>query len=94
MMSEEVLKEIEEWGRKLLSPEEVAVIVGVDREKFLLDIQEQDTAICKAYWAGVYRTKAELNESVIKLARQGSSPAQTEVTKLLKQVGMESVKHH
>ena len=82
--SAEQLKEVEEFAAKLMPPAEVAVIVGIPEEVFQTELMDADSEISLAYLRGQLLTKAEMHESIIKLAKQGSSPAQTLALKMLR----------
>jgi hypothetical protein len=88
--SADQLKEIEAFAGKLMAGEEIAIILCIDESEFLQQLQNKDTDAAKAFLRGLLRTKAELNESILKLAKQGSSPAQTLALKMVKDA---EVKH-
>lgn len=86
MVSAEQLLEIENFASLLLSPNEVALAVGIDPEVMLRSIGLQEDEIYKAYMKGHLRTVAENNRAILQMAKAGSSPAQKELLNLMKSV--------
>lgn len=74
MLSEELVKEIEELAGLFFSPEEVELITGCNGE---------DPSFQKAYKRGCLKSEAELRKSIIQLAKDGSSPAQAMANKMV-----------
>lgn len=74
MLSEELVKEIEELAGLFFSPEEVELITGCNVD---------DPAFIKAYKRGSLKSEAELRRSIIQLAKDGSSPAQAMANKMV-----------
>ncbi|RYY69345.1 MAG: hypothetical protein EOO13_09800 [Chitinophagaceae bacterium] len=78
-----ILAEVEEFASALLSPEEVAIITGIPTEHLEEELISGESDLAKAYLAGVLKTRAKVNAAIIKLANQGSSPAQAIVMDLI-----------
>lgn len=76
-LSTEVLKEIEEMAGLFMTPKAISIIVGLDMSDF--------SAIYQHYYRGNYKAEAELRTAIMRLAKQGSSPAQTLALKLWEQ---------
>ncbi len=74
MLSDEQLKEIEELAGLFFLEEEVEEITATKRE---------DPGWAKAYRRGSLMQEANLRKSIIGLANDGSSPAQTLAWKML-----------
>lgn len=75
-MSEEILKYAEELGGLFFSDEEIAEI---------LETPTLDPSVRRAVRKGALLAEAQLRKSVIKLAMDGSSPAQGFAMRMLDQ---------
>jgi hypothetical protein len=71
------LKEIEEFASLLFSPEVIAQVMGVELNDFVESIADISSPAAKAFSRGALMTEVELRRSILRLAKQGSSPAQT-----------------
>lgn len=80
---------IERCGAALSKPSELARIIGLELEEIRLALLDPESEIYKAYFKGQELTKLELKEATVRIAIQGSSPAQTLAFALLKEVEME-----
>lgn len=76
-----VLEEIEKLAGLFLSPKAIAIIIQMDYDDFVDALDDESTEIHKRYYKGSYEAEATLRQSIIKLANQGSSPAQEMVRK-------------
>jgi hypothetical protein len=76
------LKEVQEYAALLFSPQKIARIMGFDEKAFAADLADESTEVSKSYDKGRLITEAELRTSILRLAKQGSSPAQTLAIKL------------
>lgn len=76
------LKEVQEYAALLFSPQKIARIMGFDEKTFAADLADESTEVSKCYDKGRLMTEAELRTSILRLAKQGSSPAQTLAIKL------------
>lgn len=54
----------------------IAIIVEIDYDDFMDALEDETSEIHKRYYKGAYTAEATLRKSIIKLANQGSSPAQ------------------
>lgn len=75
-ISEELLNEIERLAGLFLSPKEIAFIINIDFEFFNRNLKKPESEIYKRYNLGKIKTKIEIHENVIKLAKHGSPQAQ------------------
>lgn len=73
----EDLQLIEELASYFFTPREVAVMTEINPEEFLNELENEDSRIYQAFQKGRLQSEMELRKSIIKLARAGSSPAQT-----------------
>ncbi len=88
-LSKEQKELVERCGAALSKPSELARILGIPAEKVKTALQDQDSELYQLYYSGLETTKLELKESVIAIARQGSSPAQTQAFAILRDVELE-----
>jgi hypothetical protein len=80
---EEKLKEIEEFAELQFTPDEVAVIVGIDAGEFMAEMMDERGEIAVAYNRGRLRAEAEVRQSILRLAKQGSTPAQKQILDII-----------
>lgn len=80
--TEEELKEVEEMAALFFSPESIAKVIGISDQDILNCLAIPEHQITIAFARGSLRTEVELRKSILKLAKQGSSPAQTLSMKL------------
>jgi hypothetical protein len=81
-MEPSTLTEIEQLASLNYTPEEVSVIIGIDKTTIETAIQDPSSEIYRSYWKGFYTTDIKLRQSIIKLAVSGSSPAQNLALKM------------
>lgn len=76
-ISADELEEIKKWAALFYTPKEIAVIQEIDIDAFTDACQQEGSAIFNAFFGGRLMSESELRTSIIKLAKSGSSPAQT-----------------
>ena len=76
-ISEEELGEITRMAAAAYTPKQVCFAMGFDKEAFLTQMKDENSAMCAAYFKGFYSSELTIRESIFQLARNGSSPAQT-----------------
>lgn len=75
-LTDKQIEEIQELAALLLEPEEIAVLIDIDTNKFLNEIEQQKGPVYKAYFKGKTETKKAIHENVIKMAKHGSPQAE------------------
>jgi hypothetical protein len=85
-------KAIEEFAYRLLPPGVIAIALECDPDDFLEEINRQGSDAHKAYWTGCLRQMDEIHAGVIKAAKNGSNPAQSELIRYINNIRRE-VKH-
>lgn len=78
------LEELERLAGLFFSPKQIAVILQFDLEKFKAHLLDDGSPLYEAYQRGKLSSEADLRESIIAIAKQGSSPAQTQAMELLR----------
>ena len=76
-LSEEQLKAVEEIAAAAYSPREVAFQIGLNPSKFVMAVKDEEHPASMAYFKGFLSSEFSVRQSVMTLARNGSSPAQT-----------------
>jgi len=76
-LSNEELTEISRMGAAAYTPNQVCFAMGFSKEEFGVQMKNEDSELCAAYYKGFYSSELVIRESVFQLARNGSSPAQT-----------------
>ena len=78
----ELLNEITRLGAAGFEPREIAFMLGVAPSEFIPRVKNEDDEISIAYFKGFYTAELSVRESILSLARSGSSPAHTMALKL------------
>jgi len=82
----DILKEITKLAALFLPPDRIARIIEMDAEEFKQALIDPKSEIFRAYYVGFDKADVELRESVIKIAKQGSQPAQDQVKKYISEL--------
>jgi len=92
MSKEEILSEITKLAQLAMSPREIEIILDINQGSIYLNLRTNNGhEYAKAYLKGKYILEAELNKSILNLAKQGSGPAQTMAKKLIEQQNAKEV---
>ncbi len=83
LLSPEQFKEIEELAAVFFTPKEIAIIVGISVPLFDEAVKDETTNVYNAFQRGRLQSEYDLRKSIVKLAKSGSSPAQTMAMDLL-----------
>ena len=76
--SNELLKQITDLAALFFTPREIALMLEIDIESFVMDCEFKIGSVqYNAFHSGRLQSEVDLRKSVIKLAKSGSSPAQT-----------------
>lgn len=84
-LTDEQLQSIESFAAGLMSVDEIAIILELDRDNLKYEINTDDSPGYKAHQRGYLMTKFKVNQKIIDLANSGSSPAQTMAMRLLQE---------
>ena len=82
------LEEISKMAVVFFTPKEIAMVLEVDVNAFIEACNTEGDKCYTAFMSGRLKSEYELRLSVVKLAKQGSSPAQTMSLEMLKQSQM------
>lgn len=88
-MSAEELKALEEYAAALLSNEELDLVCELTVGTIAKELRTEGSAIARAVNTGRLRTKVEHNTSVITSGRRHSTPAQSMVAAMLKDIALQ-----
>jgi hypothetical protein len=77
ILSNEQLGQITRLAAAAYAPKQVAFTLGLKPYDFLKVMMDENSDVAIAFYKGFYSSELSVRESVIKLARDGSSPAQT-----------------
>ncbi len=91
-LTNEQLEEITKVASCAYSPRQVAFILGISPAAFSEMVRDEDSAASIAYFKGFFSSEMSVRESVLKLARDGSSPAQSTSIELFKHARKELIK--
>ena len=78
----EICEQITRMSAAAFTPQQIAFAMGLGKEEFLLQMQDEKHPASIAFYKGFYSSELAIRENVFQLARSGSSPAQTLATKL------------
>lgn len=85
-LTQEQLKAVEDLAYRLVTPQLVALNIEVDEVDFVHEVRIPGTEVHKAYYKGYIRQTIEIREGIIKAAKNGSNPAQSELLRFIKDV--------
>lgn len=85
-MNEEELKALESYAAALLTDKELDLVMELELGTISRELKRASSPIGRAVHAGRLRTKVEHNTAVITAARRHSTPAQSMVASMLKDI--------
>lgn len=71
------LEQVREFAALFFAPKDIALMVGIDNQTMLDEVEDEKSSLHQAFYTGRLKSEAELRKSIVKLAKSGSSPAQT-----------------
>lgn len=71
-------------GKLGFEPFAVGVMLGIDDAEIESLMADRGSEFYKSYYRGFYETEVQLRNSILKMAKAGSSPAQTMANNMLK----------
>lgn len=74
-LPDETVSKIEEFANKLMTPKEIAVLIGIAPAIMSLMIQDDDNRVAIAYQRGKANRTLKLHEQELELADSGSAQA-------------------
>lgn len=74
-LTEADLKDLEYYSGLFLPVEKICLIMGFELEDFLTALSDPEHSISRTFYKGSLLSEVALREKVLKLAKQGSSPA-------------------
>lgn len=89
----ELLEEITRLAAAGFEPREVAYMLCVKPSEFIAAVQDEDNECSMAYFNGFYTSELSVRESILTLARSGSSPAHSMASKLFDETRRNLRKH-
>lgn len=92
-LTADILAQIEDYAGCFMTPHNIATIVELPADQFLVDCADTSTPIGRAYCTGRLISEAKLHKSILALANAGSSPAQAMALELLKKQQLNESDH-
>ncbi|HRH57412.1 MAG TPA: hypothetical protein PLS10_07155 [Chitinophagales bacterium] len=71
-LSEEQLKEVEEYAALLFTPSEIAIILEVNEIGFIEELKNNESGVYKAFYKGILTTQIKLRNTELKFALKGN----------------------
>ncbi len=78
------IEEIKTMAAVFFTPKEIALVLEVDANEFIEACTAEGNKFYNAFAGGRLKSEFELRLSIVKLAKSGSSPAQTMSMEMLK----------
>ncbi|WP_020599186.1 hypothetical protein [Spirosoma panaciterrae] len=82
-LTKEQLSEVENLASYFFTPDEIAIVVGLDVDDLEEELFDETSEAYRSYQKGKLKSKLELRKSILTLAKQGSGPAQTLAMRVL-----------
>lgn len=79
------LDEIKRLAGLVFVPREIAIMLELDEDDFVIECELKGTLVFRAFHGGRLQRMISLREKIIKLAESGSSPAQTMLYGIIKE---------
>lgn len=83
IITDEEAKQVEELAAVFFTPKEISFIMEFDEAIVAECMNDEDSTFFKSFQKGRLQSEFDLRKSVVKLAKSGSSPAQTMAMDLL-----------
>lgn len=83
--SADQLVQVKELAALFFTPREIAIMMEWDAELFTNDCEIMGNPAYESFYAGRLQAEVDLRKGILKMAKAGSSPAQTMAMELLKQ---------
>lgn len=90
-MTDIQLDEVEKFAGLFMKPSDIAIILNIPESDFKSAINDSSTECFKRYHKGKLLSESELRKSVLTMAKQGSSPAQSLASKLIDEMNMDEL---
>lgn len=83
ILSDEKLMELKGFGAAFFSIKKTAVCMQLNYDELMIELSNEKSTIYAAYYSGLFESESKVNRSIIDVAINGSSPAQTQALKLI-----------
>lgn len=90
-LTQEQLKQVEEFAAYFFSTEEIAVIMELNQTWCRLMMLKDKSDFKDAYTRGQLRSEAEFRKSVFEMAKKGSAPAQILADKIMEKSRLRNI---
>ena len=90
-MTEDLLAQIEEMSSLMLNKNDIATMLELDPDEFVNVLEDKAGEAWKRFQTGRMKTITQVRKSIFELAANGSSPAQTEAMKIIRESKMEDI---
>lgn len=90
-LNTEQLAMIEKLGAAFFSVKEVAIVLEVSLHDLKKQLSDVNSPAYKKYFKGKYTSELELRESIIKMAKRGSNPAQKMLLEILQSTNLANI---
>ena len=90
-MNEELLAQLQEMSSLMLTRKDIATILEISQDDFNEFLMDKQGEPWKHFQSGRMKTIAQVRKSIFELASNGSSPAQTEAMRLIRDAQMDDL---
>lgn len=85
-LSEEEIQNLEHFASQLFSDDQLAILLEIPEDEFRLAMKTKQKPVFNTVAAARLKTESSIRESIIEMAKRGSTPAQNMAEEMLKQL--------
>ena len=90
-LTDDLLAQLEEMSSLMLNKNDIATLLELDPDEFVNILEDKAGEAWKRFQTGRMKTITQVRKSIFELAANGSSPAQTEAMKIIRESKMEDI---
>ena len=90
-LTDDLLAQLEEMSSLMLNKNDIATLLELDPDEFSNVLDDKSGEAWKRFQTGRMKTITQVRKSIFELAANGSSPAQTEAMKIIRESKMEDI---
>lgn len=90
-LSNEQLEMLERLGAHYFTFKEAAIVLELPVSEFTRELNDSNSSAHKRYYKGKFTSDLELRESIMKMAKRGSNPAQKMMVEIREQTNLGNI---
>lgn len=91
-LTNEMIEDIKKFAGAGFTPKETAFALGLKPAEFEQSLMDEESEASVAYFMGFFTNEFKVRESIMQMARSGSSPAQAQALKIINDTRKELTK--